>query len=193
VTPHARIKFDGNRYSVPADLARETVMIRADATQLRIFHQGCEVARHDRCHERGQLVIQTVHQLDALNKRRRVRAHHVEEMFDALGPLAQAFHIQLCQRPVKTVVHLRRVLRLVRLYGRQEVLAAIAQALKYQTYDAAYVETILLQERRRRELPSPTPLCLERRELIEEIELDEPDPGDYDRFCAGDEETESDA
>jgi hypothetical protein len=124
VTPHARIKFDGNRYSVPADLARKTVMIRADATQLRIFHQGCEVARHDRCQERGQLVIQTVHQLEALNKRRRVRAHHVEEMFDALGPLAQAFHVQLCQRPVKTVVHLRRVLRLVRLYGRQEVLAA---------------------------------------------------------------------
>jgi transposase len=193
VTPHARIKFDGNRYSVPPDLARKTVMIRADAAQLRIFHQGCEVARHDRCHERGQIVVQTVHQLEALNKRRRVRARHVEEMFDALGPLAQAFHVQLCQRPVKTVVHLRRVLRLVRLYGRQEVLAAIAQALQYQTYDAAYVETILLQERRRRELPSPTPLRPERRELIEEIELDEPDPGDYDRFCAGDEETESDA
>ena len=96
-------------------------------------------------------------------------------MFDALGPVAQAFHVQLCQRPVKTVVHLRRVLRLVRLHGRQEVLAAVAQALQYQTCDAAYVETILLQERRRRELPSPTPLRPERRELIEEIELGEPD------------------
>jgi hypothetical protein len=28
--------------------------------------------------------------------------------------------------------------------------------------------------------------------LIEEIELDEPDPGDYDRFCAGEEEDPSD-
>jgi transposase len=193
VTPHARIKFDANRYSVPPELARKTVMIRADAAQLRVFHQGCEVARHDRCYERGQLIVQTAHQLEALKKRRRVRAHQVEELFDALGPLAQAFHVQLCQRPVKTVVHLRRVLHLVRLYGRQEVLAAIAQALQYQTYDAAYVETILLQERRRLELPSPTPLRPERRELIEEIELDEPDPGDYDRFCAGDEEHESDA
>jgi transposase len=192
VTPHARIKFDGNRYSVPPELARKTVMIRADAAQLRVFHQGCEVARHDRCQERGQLIVQTAHQLAALKQRRRVRAHQVEEMFDALGPLAQAFHVQLCQRPVKTVVHLRRVLRLVRLYGRQEVLAALGQALQYQTYDAAYVETILLQERRRRELPSPTPLRPERRELIEEIELDEPDPGDYDRFCAGDEEDPSD-
>jgi hypothetical protein len=42
---------------------------------------------------------------------------------------------------------------------------------------------ILLQERRRRELPSPTPLQPKRRELIEDIHLEEPDPGRYDRLC----------
>ena len=68
----------------------------------------------------------------------------------------------------------------MRLYGRQEVLAAIGLALQYQAYDAAYVETLLLQERRRRELPSPMPLQPERRELIDEIRLEEPDPGRYD-------------
>ena len=41
----------------------------------------------------------------------------------------------------------------------------------------------MLQERRRRELPSPTQLRPRREELIEEIDLDEPDPGVYDRFC----------
>jgi hypothetical protein len=39
---------------------------------------------------------------------------------------------------------------LVNTYGQADVLASIARALEYQTYDAAYVETILLQERRRR-------------------------------------------
>jgi len=63
------------------------------------------------------------------------------------------------------------------------VVAAIARANEYETYDAAYVETILLQERRRRELPSPTQLLPQRQELLEEIYLDEPDPGAYDRFC----------
>jgi len=38
-------------------------------------------------------------------------------------------------------LHLRRLLGLVRLYGRKEVLAAVRLALQYQTYDAAYVET----------------------------------------------------
>ena len=74
----------------------------------------------------------------------------------------------------------------MRLYGRQEVIAAIARASQYRTYDAAYVETILLQERRRRELPSPTEPRPQREELIDEIDLDEPDPGAYDRFCRDD-------
>jgi hypothetical protein len=140
VTPHARIKFDGNRYSVPPDVARKTVMLRASVEQVRNFYQGCEIACHQRCYERGQLVLQPEDHLAALKQRRRVRAHHVEEMFDALGQVAQAFHLQLRQRLVKTIVHLRRLLNLVRLYGPEEVLAAIAQALEYQTYDAAYVE-----------------------------------------------------
>ena len=92
--------------------------------------------------------------------------------------------------PVKTTVHLRRLLGLVRLYGRRDVLAAVARALEYQIYDAAYVEAILLQERRRRELPSPTPLRPQRRELIEDIHLEEPDPGRYDRLCGSSEDQE---
>jgi hypothetical protein len=55
--------------------------------------------------------------------------------------------------------------------------------MDFKTYDAAYVEALLLQERRRRELPSPTPLQPKRRELIEDIYLEEPDPGRYDRLC----------
>ena len=83
---------------------------------------------------------------------------------------------------MRTSDHLRRLLKLVRLYGRQDVLAAIALANEYQTYDAAYVETILLQERRRRDLPSPTQPRPQRQELIEDIDLEEPDPGTYDQF-----------
>jgi transposase len=190
VTPHARIQFDSNRYSVPPVLARKTVMVRADVTRVRVFYQGSEMACHRRCYERGQLVLQVDHQLEALERRRRTRAHHVEETFDALGSQARDFHLELRQRPVKTTVHLRRLLNLVRLYGREDVLAAIDKAIEYQTYDAAYVETLLLQERRRRELPSPTPLQPKRRELIDEIDLEEPDPGAYDRLCNDDEKKE---
>ena len=91
---------------------------------------------------------------------------------------------------MKTTVHLRRLLNLVHLYGRRDVVAAIARANQWRTFDAAYVETILLQDRRRRELPSPTQVRPRREELLEETDLEEPDPADYDRLTRSEEETD---
>jgi transposase len=183
VSSHARIHFDGNRYSMPPQLIDKTVMVRADAQQVRVISEGVEVARHVRSYDRRQLVQLHDHRLEALKMRQRLYAREVEDTFDALGEVARLFHLELCRRPVRTSVHLRRLLHLVHLYGRQEVVAALTKAHEYQTYDAAYVETILLQERRRRELPSPTQVRPRRIELIEETDLAEADPAAYDRFC----------
>ena len=183
VNSHARVTFDGNRYSVPPTLARKTALLRANPTEIRVLYQGQQVACHPRSYDRRQLVCHPDHQLEALKMRRRVAATEVEKAFDALGEEARKFHLELRRRPLKTSVHLRRLLNLVRIYGRQAVIAALTRANEYQTYDAAYVETILLQERRRRELPSPTQPRPRRQELIEEIDLEDPDPGAYDRLC----------
>jgi transposase len=189
VTPLARVRYDGNRYSVPPSLARKPVTLRANATAVWIIDQGQEVTRHPRCYEKGRLIRRPEDHLAALKLRRRRQAGQFEEEFDALGPLAREFHLKLLSMPVKTTVHLRRLLGLVRLYGRRDVLDAIVRAMEYKIHDAAYVEALLLQERRRRELPSPTPLQPQRRELIEDIHLEEPDPARYDRLC-GDREPE---
>jgi hypothetical protein len=81
------------------------------------------------------------HQLAALAQRRRSQASALEHEFDALGVEARQFHLHLRSQPVKTGVHLRRLLGLARLYGPTELLAAISRALELATYDAAYVET----------------------------------------------------
>jgi transposase len=190
VNPHARIEFDGNRYSVPPRLVRLAVTIRASRDEIRVLNEGQVVAQHVRCYERGQLIVLPDHRLAALTLRRRSRGSAVEQEFDALGPEARQFHLHLRSQPVKSGVHLRRLLGLARLYGPTEVLTAISRALELATYDAAYVENLLLAERRRRQLPTPTLPTPQRRELIEEIELEPADPGIYDRFCKN---TEDDA
>jgi len=73
-------------------------------------------------------------------------------------------------------------LGLAQLYGAAEVLSAISRALELAAYDAAYVENLLLAQRRRRELPTPTLPAPRRRELIDEIALEPADPAIYDRF-----------
>lgn len=188
-SPHARVEFDGNRYSVPPEWARRPVTIRASRGELRVLQEGHVVAHHIRCYERGQSIVLADHRLAALALRKRSRDSALEHQFDALGPEARQFHLHLREQPVKTGVHLRRLVGLARLYGATEVLAAIARALQLATYDAAYVENILLAERRRRALPTPTLPTPQRRELIDDIELEPADPGIYDRFCT---ETEED-
>jgi transposase len=188
VSPHARIKFDGNRYSAPPQFVRKPLTVRANAGVLRLLHEGQLVAQHVRSYQRGQLLVLPEHRLAALTLRQQPYQQTLEREFDAWGPAARAFHLGLNGRPVKTSVHLRRLLNLAQLYGRTEVLAAISRALELATYDAAYVENFLLAERRRRQLPTPTLPTPKRRELIDDIELEPADPALYDRFCTDTEE-----
>ena len=182
VTSHARVSFDGNRYSVPPEYVRKPVTIRADANSVRIIYEGREAACHKRSYARGQLICQDEHHLQALLLRKRHQLNHRADAFDALGEVARQFHLKLLTRPIKAARHIHRLMCLINTYGRADVLASIARALEYQTYDAAYVETILLQERRRRELPSPTPLRPRRQELVDEIHVEPSDPAAYDRL-----------
>ena len=183
VSPHARVEFDANCYSVPPHVVRQTVTIRADGHHVRILHQGQVVAQHVRSYQRRQRIVLPDHRLAALAMSRRSRRTALEQAFDALGPEARQFHLGLKRQPVKTGVHLRRLLGLARVYGSTEVLSAIAKALEFAAYDAAYVENLLLAERRRRQLPTPTLPTPQRRELIDDFELEPADPAVYDRFC----------
>ncbi len=182
VNPHARIAFDGNRYSAPPQFVRRPVTVRANRDELRLLHEGQVVTQHVRSYERGQLLVLPEHRLAALTLRQRPRQQALTQEFDAWGPEAHAFHLGLNSRPVKTGVHVRRLLNLAQLYGRTEVLAAISRALELATYDAACVENLLLAERRRRQLPTPTLPTPKRRELIDDIELEPADPALYDRY-----------
>jgi transposase len=190
VNPHARIAFDGNRYSAPPQFVRQPLTIRATQDELRLLHEGQVVAQHVRSYERGQLFVLPEHQLAAFRLRQHPQQQTLAQEFDAWGPEARAFHLELNRRPVKSSVHLRRLLGLAKLYGRTEVLAAIRQALALATYDAAYVENLLLAQRRRCQLPTPTLPTPQRRELIDDIEPDHADPALYERFCRDTEENQ---
>jgi transposase len=188
VSPHARVVFDGNRYSVPPQFVRRTLTIRANRDEVHLLHEGQVVARHARCYERGQLLVLPEHLLAARTLRQRPQQRALEQQFDTWGPEAREFRLQLNRRPVKTSVQVRRLFGLAQTYGRTEVLAAMNQALILATYDAAYVENLLLAERRRRQLPTPTLPAPKRRELIDDIELEPADPALYERFCDNHEE-----
>src|SRR5439155_7363608 len=95
VSPHARIAFDGNRYSVPPQFVRRPLTVRANRDELRLLHEGQVVAQHVRSYERGQLLVLPEHRLAALALRQRPAQRALEQDFDAWGPEARAFHLGL--------------------------------------------------------------------------------------------------
>jgi len=191
VNSHAMFQFDGNRYSVPPQLKDTTVMVRANSTEVRVLADGKLVACHNRCYDRNQRFNLPDHRLAALKQRSRVRGNEIEDTFDSLGDEARKFHLELRRQPVRTTTHLRRIIKLTHLYGREAVIDAIAQANRWRTFDAAYLETLVLQDRRRRELPSPTIVRPRRAELLEETDLEESDPGVYDQLTTLEEESDN--
>jgi transposase len=182
VTSHAVVHFDANRYSVLPSAVGKQVLIRADDHLIRILDGGQEIARHGRSYERGKPVVADAHKEAALALRRRLTPPVLAARFDLLGPQAKLFRHGLLQEPVKPMVHLRKILQFVALYGRTQVLAALDTALAQRTFDAAYVENLIHQQRRRRHLPSPLPLNPVRKDLLEIFDEQPHDLAAYDRF-----------
>ena len=183
VSPHARIEFDANRYSVPPHLVRQTVTIRADGHEVRILHQGQIVARHSRCYERRQLIVLPEHRTAVLKLSRRSRSSGLEQAFDALGPEARQFHLCLRRQPVKTGVHLRRLLGLAQLYtARPRWSLPLPGPWSWRPMMPPTSRSFCWRKHPRRQLPTPT-LPTQRSELIDEIDLEPTDPAVYDRFC----------
>ena len=80
---------------------------------------------------------------------------------------------------VNARVHLRKILALVELHGKDAVARALDDGLELQAFSAEYIANILAA--RRRIGPEPAALSLTRRADLLELELPEPDPSIYDR------------
>ena len=75
-----------------------------------------------------------------------------------LTPKADAFYAQLAQRRLNPLVHLRKIMALVEVYGPAPVAQAVEDALHFQAFSSEYILNILQQ--RGRQQPPPGPLHL---------------------------------
>ena len=96
-----------------------------------MLHDGQVVAQHVRCYQRRQLIVLPDHRLAALALRADWGTA-VENAFDALGAEARQFHLRLKSQPVKTGVHLRRLIGLARLYGTARCWPPSLEPLNWQ-------------------------------------------------------------
>jgi len=178
-TKQFRVPLDTNHYSVPARYAGQRLLLKAYADRVCIYEHDQLVARHVRSMDRHKDVDDPEHERQLLVQRKSAREQRLVVQFLAISPRAQAYREGLEAKRVNARVHLRKILALLELHGKQAVARALDDGLELQAFSAEYIAHILSARRRIGEKPAA--LQLTRRADLLELELPEPDLSIYDR------------
>jgi transposase len=69
LNPYGQVVFESNRYSVPVDQARPHLTLRAYPFRVEILAGHAVIARHERCYDREQDLLDPLHYLPLLAER----------------------------------------------------------------------------------------------------------------------------
>ena len=138
VSSTCTVAYDRNRYSVPAEYARQRVSIRATATHIRVMADGEQIAEHPRSFGREQQILNPWHYLPLLERKP--------------GALRNGAPFQDWELPVpiaKVKAHLLKqpkgdrafveILLALREHGMELLTVACDLALEHRTVSAAVV------------------------------------------------------
>ena len=178
-TKQFRVPLDSNHYSVPSKNAGQLLTLKAYADRVCIYERDQLIARHPRSMDRHQDIEDPEHPRQLVEQRKSAREQRLLVQFLALSPRAQAYREGLEAKRVNARVHLRKILALAEIYGKEAVVRAIDDGLELQAFSAEYIANIL--DARRRLAPEPAALQLTRRADLLELELPEPDLSIYER------------
>ena len=178
-TKQFRVPLDSNHYSVPSKNAAQLLTLKAYADRVCIYERDQLIARHARSMDRHQDIEDPEHAHQLVVQRKSAREQRLLVQFLALSPRAQAYREGLQAKRVNARVHLRKILALAEIYGKEAVVRALDDGLELQAFSAEYIANIL--DARRRLAPEPAALLLTRRSDLLELELPEPDLSIYDR------------
>jgi hypothetical protein len=178
-TPTCRVPLESNHYSVPPHLAGQHLTLKAYPDRVCIYHHDQLVAHHPRSLDRHRDLEDPEHVRVLQAQRASAREQRLMVQWLALSPRAQAYGDGLLAKRVNARGHIRKILALAEIHGRQAVVRAIDDGLALQAFSAEYIANILTA--RRPIGQEPAALQLTRRSDLLELELPEPDLSIYDR------------
>lgn len=180
----ALVTFDTNRYSIPVEHAYgQQLLLRAFVDRVEISNGTKVVARHQRCWEREQDILDPLHYLSLLEQKPRAFAQSKAirqwrqqwpDVFERYW--AELKHKLPAQRGTATFV---RVLKLCQQVPEETLAAALEQALHHHCYTYDGVCELL---RRQTEPPTPPPLTLENRPDLRQVVVQMPDLAQFNRL-----------
>ena len=139
------------------------------------------MASHTRSFGKYQVIEDPKHFEGLLRLKKRARAIKLRQEFLDLGEDAHAYLEGMVAAELTLDHHLKKIMELVRLYGREQVAAALSFALQYKAFGSDYVKNIILQERAREGMKAiVNPLIIRRQPELTELTVEERDLNLYD-------------
>lgn len=174
-----RIRLDTNTYSVPARYAGARLTMKTYPDRICFYDEQNLVARHSRSYDRHQDFEDPDHPKELLAQRRNARDQTLYARFLSLSLHAQEYYNQLQAKRFNAKHHVRKIVALAEIYGRDAVSRAMADAFTFNAFSSEYIANIV--EARARLLPEPGALHLTRRQDLLDIDISEPDLSVYDQ------------
>jgi hypothetical protein len=173
-----------NFYSVPLPVGTE-VVVKVYSAYVEIWHQGRRVARHERCYERQQKVLELEHYLDVLTKKPGALAGSTAlEQCRAQGRWPASYDqfwnvLQQRQGKQAGTRAMIDILLLAREHGAAPIRQAVEQALELGCSDVSAVRYLLSVGGQEPPLPPATPVQIG---ALNRYDRPQPSLEDYDRL-----------
>ncbi len=179
------VHFDSNRYTVPSGYAGRTLTVKAWPRRVVIYSGARLLASHVRCYEKYQVIEDPRHYAGLLAQRRKAQMSLQVGAFLALGPDSKEYLRGLGASELNLQGQLSKIMALSAQYGKCEVNAAIARALKHQAYGAHFIQNIVLQQRAARNMPAVQQVVLTKKPQWTKLAVEETDMALYDELFEG--------
>jgi transposase len=179
VTKTFRVTFDRNRYSVPARLVGQTVLVRGTDDAVTIFLGPKPIAAHRRSWSIGEDLEHPSHKDGVLERKPRAAAGQLPPALVGLGETGVAYFKTFAAGHRSLVRETERLVFLVELFGESATRDATAEVMATGHVGAEYIEYVL---RHKKGLtPAPAPLRLGD-PVLDALAFREPDLSVYDQL-----------
>jgi len=193
-TTQALVRFDTSRYSVPFAYASRTLTLKADEQIISIYDKEKLIARHQRARENNQIVEDPSHRKGLLHSKPHATFFKHRDALIALGDTAKGYFEAMTKSEINIPHHAKKIMALLDLYGKTELLSAMEHAMHYGAFGHEYLANIILSNRRRRSSIHPLgPPCSKiNPDLIRSTWVEERDPTIYDHLFNGQDKDDED-
>ena len=149
VNRESLVALESNHYSVPTHLVGRALTARVHRTHIDLFADGELVARHPRCQDKHQRVLDPAHFEDAFRSKPRGRIMLYRDWLCGLSPEANRYLQALCHKRRAEMNHQITLLyTTAQATARADFVTALELAAEQQMYGAEYVQAILARPKR---------------------------------------------